>query len=127
MVEVFYGKIVPVQWFRARRGGEEIDIILGLCPGGKAAKTILRHVGRRVPEGQSDGTALKDSQGPVPNLESSRSIGGTIERHRIPVETAYYQSRSITRLSTKRHLERRAVDGRLTSSTKALGPEEALS
>ena len=82
VVERFYRQIGAVQWFRARRRRKKIDIVLSLGLGGKAAKAILRHVGRRVPEGQPDRAALKDSQGAVTHLKASWDFVGSIESHK---------------------------------------------
>lgn len=81
VVEIFDCQIVSVQAVGAGRRGQIFDIRLSLGFSGKAAEAILRHVGRWVPEGQSDRAALKDAQGAVPDLIPSRSFAGSIESH----------------------------------------------
>lgn len=81
VVEGFHGQIRAIQWFRAARRGQKIDIVLGFVLRCEPAETILGHMRRRVPKGESDRASLKHSQATVPNLESSRACGGAVEDH----------------------------------------------
>lgn len=54
VVEIFYCQIVAVQAVRAGRRGQIFDVRLSLGFSGKAAEAVLRHVGRWMPEGESD-------------------------------------------------------------------------
>jgi len=81
VVEGFHNEVCSVQWFRACRRGEKIDIVLCLRLSGKAAEPVLRHMRGWMPKRQSDGAALKHPQGSMPDLKTPRSISRMIECH----------------------------------------------
>ena len=62
-------------------------------------------MGRRVPEGQP--IELEDSQAAVSNLKTSRTIGGTIERHSHSIcDPITFPLWKYNKVVSKRHLNR---------------------
>ena len=87
MIERFNRQVFAIQRFGAGGRGKVLDIILRLGLSGKPAEPIFGHVRRGMPKSQPDGAALKNSQGAMSDLVASGKMGGTLECHRISLQS----------------------------------------